>query len=148
MDKLIINYVFYQKNEKMSRLLLLLFCLTIVGCGSFKTFQTSTLQTNIWIEEPILNSEIDYSGNFFFERTLKDGVKIALYFDEKTELDGGSVYVQLMNDFGWTFNGESWNGSAYNRTMKLGHMYVNPRKKLALHINYENTYKAFKVHTY
>ena len=53
-----------------------------------------------------------------------------------------------MQDFGWTFNGEKWDGSVYNRATKLGHMYVNPSKKLALHIDYANEYKAFKVHTY
>ena len=126
-------------------LLLFVLCSVAIGCGSFKTFQTSTLQTNTWIEEPILNSEVDLSGNLFFERTLSDGTKLALFFDEITEMDGGYVYTTLMNDFGWIWNGDTWDGNAYLRTTKLGHMYVNPSKKLALHIDYANEYKAYKV---
>lgn len=128
--------------------LLLLFSLMLVGCGSIKTFQDATTQTNVWIAEPILNSEIDYSGDMFFKRTLKDGTQIVLTYDQKTELDGGAVYIQMMEDFGWYFNGDKWDGSIYNRSPKLGHMYINPTKKLALHIDYENEYKAFKVWTY
>ena len=126
-------------------LLLFVLCSVAVGCISLKTFQTSTLQTNTWIQEPILNSEVDLSGNLFFERTLSDGTKLALFFDELTEEDGGFVYTTLMNDFGWTWNGDNWNGNVTLRTTELGHMYVNPSKKLALHINYENEYKAYKV---
>ena len=120
----------------------------LVGCGSIKTFQNATTQTNVWIEEPILNSEIDYSGDMFFKRTLKDGTQIALSWSAKAEIDSGAIYVQIMQDFGWSFNGDKWNGTIYNRSMKLGHMYINPSKKLALHIDYENEYKAFKVWTY
>ena len=128
--------------------LLVLFCFMLVGCGSIKTFQNATTQTNVWIAEPILNSEIDLSGDMFFKRTLKDGTQIVLTYDQKTELDGGAVYIQMMEDFGWYFNGDKWDGTIYNRSPKLGHMYINPSKKLALHIDYENEYKAFKVWTY
>ena len=128
--------------------LLVLFCFMLVGCGSIKTFQNATTQTNVWIAEPILNSEIDLSGDMFFKRTLKDGTQIVLTWDKKTELDGGAVYIQMMEDFGWYFNGDKWDGTIYNRSPKLGHMYINPSKKLALHIDYENEYKAFKVWTY
>ena len=129
----------------MKKLLFLLFVTFFYGCGSFMTFSSANITTNAWIDEPILDSQIDTSGNVFFKRTLSDGTTLGLLYDELTEEDGGFVYTTLMNDFGWTWNGDNWNGNVTLRTTELGHMYVNPSKKLALHINYENEYKAYKV---
>ena len=127
----------------------LLFLLVVTfffhGCGSFMTFSSANITTNAWIGEPILDSQIDTSGNVFFKRTLSDGTTLGLLYDELTEKDGGFVYTTLMNDFGWYWNGSKWDGNVYLRTTKLGHMYINPSKGLALHFNFENEYRAFKV---
>tara|TARA_A200000113_G_C8630517_1_gene279057 strand:- start:26 stop:520 length:495 start_codon:yes stop_codon:yes gene_type:complete len=125
-------------------LFLLVVSFSLQGCGSFKTFETSNLATNVWIEEPILNSQIDTSGNEFFKRMLSDGTTISLYYDSNFK-DSGYVYTTLMQDFGWVWDGDKWGGSAYNRTTKLGHIFINPKKRLALHIDFQNEYRAFKV---
>ena len=129
----------------MKKLLFLLVVLfSLQGCGSFKTFETSNLATNVWIEEPILNSKIDTSGNVFFNRMLSDGTTISLYYDINFK-DSGYVYTSLMQDFGQVSDGDKWGGSTYNRTTKLGYTYLNPKKRLALHIDFQNKYRAFKV---
>ena len=130
----------------MNKFWLIILCIVLVGCGTLKTLKTSTLNTNAWIGEPIRNSEIDTSGDLFFFRQLSDGTQIALYYDELTETDSGLVYITMMQNFGWSFNGDSWIGnSVYNRNTQLGYMYINLKKRMALHIDYSNEYKAYKI---
>lgn len=126
-------------------LFLLVVSFYLQGCGSFMTFSSAKISTNAWIGEPILDSQIDTSGNVFFKRTLSDGITLGLFYDEQTEHDGGFVYTALMKDFGWSWIGDRWQGSGFERTTKLGHMYINPKKGFALHVNFENEYRAFKV---
>ena len=129
----------------MKKLLPFFLCFVFVGCGSLKTFRKASLNSNVWIGEPIRNSEIKYNGDLFFFRQLSDGTQIALRYDQQTETDSGFVYTTMMQNFGWTFNGDGWNGSIYSRNYQLGHMYVNLKKRMVLHIDYANEYKAFKI---
>ncbi|MAJ31308.1 MAG: hypothetical protein CMC18_01450 [Flavobacteriaceae bacterium] len=130
----------------MKKLLSFILCFVFFGCGSFKTFRKASLNSNVWIGEPIRNSEIKYNGDLFFFRQLSDDTQIALYYEEQIENDSGLVYTTMMQNFGWTFNGDGWSGNGvYMRNHKLGHMYVNLKKRMALHIDYANEYKAYKI---
>lgn len=103
----------------------------------------STANTNKWIQYEIPPSRINISGEIIMESVLSDGSICYIFYDERTNIDGEYYYSLLMQDFGWYSDGDKWKGGGIN--CKLGCMYLNPKRQVAIYFYPKGTYGAFKV---
>ena len=131
------------KVNKTGGILMIVF-LTI-ALNSCASFETATANTNNWLAKEILPSKIIRNGEVFFEGKLSDGSTFSVFQDDKIDIDQYYYYNSLYQDFGWSNNGDNWTGSAYNRRPKLGQIYINPRKRVAIYFFPKGTFAAFKV---
>ncbi|MDR2481894.1 MAG: hypothetical protein LBD07_06390 [Spirochaetaceae bacterium] len=161
-DKKIKNVIIGFKEAQMNRktlrseLLLVVVVLGMTGCATFSTANTnmgmtgcatfSTANTNIWIEYEIPPSKVNYSGEIIMEAQLSDGSKCYVLFDDDISNDSDYYYSILMQDFGWHLNGDKWSGPVLEvRQCKLGYMYLNPKRQVAIYFYPKGTYDAFGV---
>jgi hypothetical protein len=112
----------------------------IIGCASL-----STANSNIWIEYELPPSRVENGGQIMSAK-LSDGSICHVYYDRKIASDGEFYYSILMQDFGWYDNGDKWTGNQYSRRQKLGHMYINPKRQVAVYFYPRGTYGAFGVY--
>ena len=134
----------------MKKVLLLLLFIPILislnSCGSMASFNTATVNTNLWIEKGMLPSQLLSNGDVFLEGKLSDGYTYSVFSDDTIDTDSGYYYNSIMQDFGWAYNGNKWQDvSGFARRIKYGALYVNPRKRVAVYIYPERIYSAFKV---
>lgn len=131
------------KLYRIETLLLIAF-LTII-LNSCASFETATAKTNKWLAQEIPPSKIIKNGQVFLEGKLSDGSTYSVFQDDKIDIDQYYYYNSLYQDFGWSDNGNNWTGSVYNRRPKLGNIYINPRKRVAIYFYPKGTFAAFKV---
>jgi hypothetical protein len=113
----------------------------ILGCATFSTANTDT-----WIEYEIPPSKVNYIGEIIMESKLSDGSKCHVFFDDDINNDSDYYYSLLMQDFGWHLNGQKWSGPVLEvRYHKLGYIYLNPKRQVAIYFYPKGTYDAFKV---
>lgn len=125
-------------------LLILLFSLSTIGLNSCASFATAT--TNKWLAYELLPSKILRNGEVFFEGKLSDGSTFSVFQDDKIDIDQYYYNNLLYQDFGWrSKDADTWTGSAYNRRPKLGRIYINPRRQVAIYYYPKGTFAAFKV---
>ena len=123
---------------------LLIAFLTIV-LNSCASFGTATANTNKWLAQEIRPSEIIRNGEVFLEGKLSDGSTFSVFQDDNIDIDQYYYYNTLYQDFGWSNNGDKWTGSEYNRQPKLGNIYINPSRRVAVYFYPKGTFAAFKV---
>ena len=131
----------------MKKLILLLFIpLTIIlnSCAHLYTIQTANSGTNGWIEVEVLPSQLFINGEVFYQAQLVDGSTFSIFSDDTINIDSGYYYNILMQDLGWTYNGEKWQGSGA-LSVKYGALYVHPKKRVAVYIYPQREYSAYKV---
>ena len=134
----------------MKKLLFLLVFIPIVitlnSCASLSSIKTATADTNSWIEFQMLPSKLLRNGEVFFRRQLSDGSTFSVFSDDTIDTDQYVYYNRLMQDFGWTSNGDKWQDfSGFARRVKYGALYVNPKKRVAVYIYPKGTFASFKV---
>ena len=132
----------------MKKLLLLFIPIALIinSCGSFATFNGSSPNSVLWIEQEMLPSQIKTNGDVFFTGTFKDGSTFSVFSDDTIDTDSGYYYNSIMQDFGWAYNGINWQDvSGFARSFTYGALYVNPKKRIAVYIYPQRTYSAFKV---
>jgi hypothetical protein len=112
----------------------------IVGCASLATANSDT-----WIEREVPPSMID-NDDVIISVKLTDGSICHVYYDRKIASDEYFYYNILMQDFGWYTNGDKWTGNQYSRRYKLGHMYINPKRQVAVYFYPKGTFNAFGVY--
>ena len=134
--------------RKYLLLLLIPFALSLNSCGSFATFSNSSPNSNTWVEQQMLPSQIKRNGDVFFEEELYDKSTFSVFSDDIIDIDQYVYYRRLMQDFGWTSNGDKWDATVYNRKPNWGSLYVNLKKRVAIYIYPEGTFAAFKVRVY
>jgi len=121
-----------------------LFCILIgillIGCATF-----ATPNTDRWLEYEIPPSRISYSGRAIMEDRLSDGSRFYVFYERITDDDVRFYWVIMRQDFGWRLDGDTWRGSSDARNVKRGHMYVNPRRQVAVYVHPERTYDVFMV---
>ena len=118
--------------------------LTFFNCRSTYIAKNS----DRWKKFELRPSQVLLSGNTFFTSELDDNTPFFVFYDKEVYNDQAFYYTTLMNDFGWYKNGTgNWSGDAYTvRRHKDGHIYVNPRRKVAVYFNPStDKYRAFKV---
>jgi len=116
-----------------------------IGLNSCATY--STASSNKWLEYELPPSKIIKNGEVFFEGKLSDGSTFSVFADEKIDNDEGYYYVVLMQDFGWrSKDDETWTAPQdSHRKYKLGRIYINPNRRVAIYFYPRGTYSAFKV---
>jgi hypothetical protein len=112
----------------------------IIGCASL-----ATANTNTWVEREVPPSMVDKDG-IIVSVKLTDGSICHVYYDSKVYSDADFYYSILMQDFGWYDNGDKWTGNQYSWRYKLGHMYINPKRQVAVYFFPKGTYGAFSVY--
>ena len=91
-------------------------------------------------------SRIVKNGEVFFEGQLSDGNKFAVVADEKIDVDARFYHTMLWQDFGWTLKDDkTWTAPQSARERKLGHIYINPGRRVAVYYYPDRNYSAFKV---
>lgn len=118
-----------------------LFCSScFVGCAVY-----STATSNKWLEYELPPSKILNNGAVFFEEKLSDGSNFSVFYDSEIEKDGEFYYAILMQDLGWTRNGDTWSAPQSSRTVKRGHIYINPKRGVAIYFYPEKHFSAFRA---
>ena len=121
--------------------MLAILILLATGCASL-----STANTDRWLEYELPPSRVNYSGDNLMEVKLSDGSICYVFFDDDISNDSDYYYSLLMQDFGWHLNGDKWSGPVLDvRQTKLGYMYLNPKRQVAIYFYPKGTYDAFKV---
>lgn len=120
------------------------FCsVCLVGCATIY----STATTNKWLEYELPPSKIVQNGEVFFEGKLSDGSMFSVFADEKIDADANYYNAMLRQDFGWQRrDSETWTGGQDVRKIKVGHIYINPNRRVAIYYYPEGKYhNVFKV---
>jgi len=113
-------------------------CATLFG-------EYSTINTNNWLKYEILPSKILRNGEVFFEGKLSDGKTFSVFQDDKIDIDQYYYYNSLYQDFGWYDAGDMWKSSGNYRRVKLGYIYINPKRGAAVYLYPKGIFAAFKV---
>jgi len=121
-------------------LIIFTFSFGIIGCVTF-----STANSGIWLEYEIPPSRINNSGRTIMDGNLSDGSKFYVFYDEEIDRDSRHYYVILYQDFGWRLNSGVWSAPQNARERKRGHIYVNPKRRVAVYFDPAGDYAAFKV---
>ena len=128
----------------MKKLILLLSFMVIgITFNSCATFQTATATTPEWIEQQIHPSQLFVNGNVSFSGKLSDGSTYSLLKDYTADLDTG-YYDFAVAEFGR--DGSEWIDRI--RNPKLGHLYINPNKLIAVYITPGGGSTKFKVNIF
>ena len=126
----------------MKKLILLLSFMVIgITFNSCATFQTATATTPEWIEQQIHPSQLFVNGNVSFSGKLSDGSTYSLLKDYTADLVDTGYYNFEVAEFGR--DGSEWNDRIHNP--KLGHLYINPNKLIAVYITPVGGSTKFKV---
>ena len=124
--------------------LILLLSFMVIGItfnSCVATFQTATAITPEWIEKQIHPSQLFINGNVSFSGKLSDGSTYSLLKDYTADLVDTGYYNFDVAEFGR--DGSEWNDRIHNP--KLGHLYINPNKLIAVYINPYGGSTKFKV---
>jgi hypothetical protein len=129
------------KKIYVFNIFLMFYLFFIVSCASLATANSDT-----WIEREVPPSMFD-NYDIIISVKLTDGSLCHVYYDKKISSDGDFYYSILMQDFGWYLYGDTWRGNQYSRRCKLGHMYINPKRQVAIYIYPKgSTFGAFGVY--
>jgi hypothetical protein len=112
----------------------------IAGCTTF-----STANSNAWLEYEIPPSEVKFTGEIFMRVKLSDGSICSVFQDIDLIPDAYFYKGILMQDFGWRKSGDNWVGNGYSRDYKLGGMYINPRRQVAIYFDPEGDFGIFRA---
>ncbi len=129
-----------------------IFCVIVIAflCNAFflgcAVYSTAT--TNKWLEYELPPSKIKKNGSSFFEGKLSDGSMFSIFYDNEIDNDGEFYYAVLMQNWGWTRNGDTWSAKQGSRREKRGHIYINPKRGVAVYFYPEKHFNAFKVNIY
>lgn len=105
----------------------------------------TTVNTNRWLEYELLPSKIVKDGSIFFSGSLSDGSVFSVFYANEIDNDGEFYYAMLMQNWGWTRNGDTWSAQQGSRREKRGHIYINPKRGVAVYFYPERHFNAFKV---
>lgn len=126
-------------------LLILLFIISTIGLNSCGA-SYGTANSNKWLEYELPPSRIVKNGDVFFEGKLSDSSTFLVFADKKIDDDATYYHTMLYQDFGWTKkDSKTWSAPQNARDRKLGHIYINPKRRAAVYYYPDGNYSAFKV---
>lgn len=116
-----------------------------IGFSSCSTTYT-TAGTNKWLEYELPPSRILSNGKVFFEGKLSDGSTFSVFDNEINSEDARYYHVMLWQDFGWKLKDDkTWTAPQDARERKLGYIYINPSRQVAVYYYPDREYSVFKV---
>jgi hypothetical protein len=128
----------------MKKIVFILIMISTLSFNSCDVYSTAT-STN-WFEYELQPSKIQKNGNVFFEGTFSDGSKFSVFANKEIDDEARYYYVNLMQDFGWRkVDDKNWSAPQGSREYKLGHIYINPNRRVALYFDPEGKYSAYKL---
>jgi hypothetical protein len=126
-----------KKAEIWLRILVISMVL-ITGCATF-----STANSNTWLEYEIPPSEVKFTGEIFMRIKLLDDSVCSIFQDNDLISDAYFYKSILMQDFGWRKSGDNWVSTGYSRDYKLGCIYINPRRQVAIYFDPKGEFGIF-----
>lgn len=121
----------------------------IIGCFPYSPLITSggtvLRNTERWVEYELIPSNINYEGEPFFNRNLADGSILTVFYDKKVSENSSYFYNLLWQDLGWYSDGGKWNSPGGMPRPKASHLYVNPKRRVAVYLDYKKNHSSFKV---
>ena len=129
-------------KKYLSIILIAFLTISLTSCLTY-----TTMNTNKWLEYDLPPSRIVKNGEVFFEGKLPDGSIFLVFFDKNIDDDDARYYhVMLWQDFGWKLqDNKTWTSPQGARERKLGHIYINPSRKVAVYYYPDREYSVFKV---
>jgi hypothetical protein len=127
--------------KKIELFFIFFLIVSLISCSVY-----STATTNKWLGYELPPSRIVKNGEIFFEGTLSDGSKFSVFADTKVDADASYYHTMLWQDFGWRLKDDkTWTAPQSARERKLGHIYINPSRRVAVYYWPDRNYSAFKV---
>lgn len=128
-------------RKYFSFILIVFLAINLTGCAIY-----ATMNSNKWLEYELPPSKIVNNGEVFFEGNLSDGSRFTVFADVIIDNDATFYHVTLWQDFGWKLKDDkTWTAPQDARERKLGHIYINPSRRVAVYYYPDRTYSAFKV---
>ena len=82
-------------------------------------------------------------GSFFVRKKIKT---YSVFVDETIDSDTKYYYNALYQDLGWYSKDEdTWSGPAGSYRPKLGYLYINIKRGVAVYLYPKGTFDCFKV---
>ena len=135
------------KSFFKSILIVFFFNAFFVGCYFQSTALYSSANSDTWLEYELPPSKILNNGHSFFNGQLgNDNSSFFVYDDDALDKDKQYYYNSMMQDWGWYSDGDKWKSNLTNaKRGKLGNIYVNPRKRIAVYLTPEGKFNVYKV---
>ncbi|MGK0412133.1 MAG: hypothetical protein ACJA1B_000322 [Polaribacter sp.] len=133
------------RNEK-NLFLFAIITAFIISCSPLITNGGSlTGTTKKWVEYELMPSNITYNGEPFFVRNLMDGSTLSVFYNSKVQENSGFFYNLLWQDLGWYKNDGKWSSPPDTPGPKASRLYVNPKRRVAVHLDSEKKHYSFNV---
>ena len=132
--------------RNLAYIFIALLTINLTSCGSVRVSDYSYLKG--WAYKEIPPSQVRTSPDSFYEGKLSDGriFSVGGYVDES---DNKYYYNALYQDLGWYSKDEdTWSGPAGSPRPKLGHLYINIKRGVAVYFYPKGTFDSFKVKVY
>jgi hypothetical protein len=139
----------------MKKLLLLVFVsVFLTSCYVYESplkYGNSNVSgtTKKWVEYEMNPSNISYNGESFFIRSLIDNSTLSVSYNGKVSNNSSYFYNLLWQDLGWyrvNLDGKSeWKSNGDAPRPKVSRLYVNPRRRVAVYLNYDKEPQSFLV---
>ena len=141
------------KNKGFAFLILVSFLsFSFVSCAELSKISKKRRTQKVaekWLGYDLPPSKLLLNGDVFFEGKLPGGKRFSVFYDERVFDDANFYYIILMQDFGWRkLDADTWQfvNSAYYRRYKIGYIYVNTEKEVAVYFSPPvGNYSSFKV---
>ena len=128
----------------MKKLILLLFIplVTFMGCGALNYIPDNYGVVKGWGYKEMPPSQVTTSGATFY--TVKLSTKSYSVGGMIGDPDSTFYYEALMQDFGWTRQGDEFEG-LYTTTPKRGHLYFDLKRGVAVYFYPKTSFNVFRV---
>ncbi len=128
-------------KKYLSIIMIAFLTISLTSCATY-----TTMNTNKWLAYELPPSRIVKNGEIFFEGKLSDGSIFSVFFDKKIDEDARYYHVMLWQDFGWKLKDDkTWTSPQGARERKLGYIYINPNRQVAVYYYPDREYNVFKV---
>ena len=126
----------------MKKLLLLLFIPLVLGCGSLDLYKDYGTVKG-WGYKEMLPSQVALNGETFYEGKLSQGKAFSVGGRIGGD-DATYYYNALMQDFGWTREGDEFTGY-YTTSIKRGRLYFSLKREVAIYFWPETSFSVYRL---
>lgn len=142
----------------MKKILLLLFVslFTFSSCGTALSLKGSD-DTSKWYRYQVgmKPSQLSSNGSVFYRAQINNDEYIEVYYDKSLSADATYYYNQLLQQYGWTRNGDAWSASQsdirpssvsqYSIRPSRSVLHISVKRGVAVYIYPDSFFRVFKV---